>query len=268
MIRAGLVGWPIGHSRSPVIFSHWFERYGIDGRYDLFPVPPDGVDRFFADLPDTDITGCNVTVPHKQAAARNVTADPVGQRLGSVNTVWRNGTGLAGTSSDGFGFLASLDADAPGWRGASTAVLLGAGGAAVAVADALVTAGLTLVISNRTPAKADALAARVGATAIGWDALPAALPSARLLVNTTSAGMAGTAPVVIDLDPLPAAAVVADIVYNPLETPLLAAARARGLATVDGLGMLLWQATVGFERWFGLVPEVDASLRRRVLATL
>ena len=266
--RVGLIGWPIRHSRSPVIFAHWFERYGIDGTYDLIPVPPEEVDRFFAELPGTDLAGVNVTVPHKIAAAGHVTLDPVGRRLGAINTVWRDGDGLTGTSSDGAGFVASLDATAPQWREAGTALVLGAGGAAIAVADALADAGLDVTIANRTEAKAAALAAQVRGTAIGWDALADHLPACGLLVNTTSLGMAGQEPLAVDLAPLPRTAVVADIVYNPLETALLRAARERGLATVDGLGMLLHQATVGFARWFGVSPEVDAALRDRVVATL
>lgn len=265
--RVGVIGWPVAHSRSPVIFAHWFERYGIDATYERLPVPPDGIDAFFAALPDSDLTGVNVTAPHKIAAARSVALDGVGERLGSVNTVWRDGE-LRGTSSDGAGFLASLDDQAPGWREARRATILGAGGAAIAVADALATAGLSVAIANRTPARAEALAAAVGGVAIAWATLPDRLGETDLLVNATSLGMAGAEPLDLDIARLPERASVADIVYDPLRTPLLSQASARGLATVDGLGMLLHQATVGFEKWFGLRPEVDDALRAKVAATL
>ncbi len=268
MRRVGVVGHPVAHSRSPQIFGHWFDRYGIVARYDIIPVPPEEADAFFADLP-ADLAGVNVTVPHKETAARHVATEGAGARLGVVNTLWRDGAIVRGTSSDGTGFLASLDAGAPQWRdGTGPALIVGAGGAAIAVADALVAAGREVVLANRTFARAAEVAAKVGARAVPMADIAAALAEASLLVNTTSLGMVGSPPLALDLAPLPSAAVVTDIVYNPLQTPLLAVAAAKGHATVDGLGMLLHQATVGFEKWFGLLPEVDAALRAKVAATL
>ena len=268
MIEVGVVGYPVAHSRSPQIFAHWFDRYGISARYGIVPVSPEDADAFFSALP-AHLAGVNVTVPHKETAARHVALEGAGARLGVVNTLWRDGDTVRGTSSDGAGFLASLDAGAPAWRdGEGACVILGAGGAAIAIADALVAAGRTVILANRTLARAEAVAADVGATAIAMADLPDALAGAGLLVNATSLGMVGSSALDIDLAPLPPAAVVTDIVYNPLVTPLLADAATRGHATVDGLGMLLHQATVGFEKWFGILPEVDAELRAKVVATL
>jgi len=267
-VTVGVVGCPIAHSRSPDIFAHWFARYGIDARYERILVEPDEADAFFAALPER-LTGVNVTVPHKETAARHVLTEGAGARLGVVNTLWRDNGTVRGTSSDGAGFLASLDAAAPAWRdGAGSAVILGAGGAAVAIADALVADGRSVILANRTHERAVDVAAKTGASAVPLADLGDALASAGLLVNATQLGMVGQPPLSVDLAALPTAAVVADIVYNPLETQLLADAAARGHATVDGLGMLLHQATVGFEKWFGLRPEVDATLRDKVVATL
>lgn len=268
MMRAGVVGYPVQHSRSPHIFAHWFQRYGIVAEYVTIPVPPAEADAFFAALP-AEYAGVNVTVPHKETAARHVALEGAGARLGVVNTLWREGNVVRGTSSDGAGFLASLDAGAPAWRdGEGTCVILGAGGATIAIADALVAAGRRVVLANRTLARAETVAADVGAAAVPMADLPDALAGAALLVNATSLGMVGSGPLEIDLSPLPPSAVVTDIVYNPLVTPLLADAAARGHATVDGLGMLLHQATVGFEKWFGILPEVDAALRAKIVVTL
>lgn len=267
--RVGVIGWPVKHSRSPVIFGHWFDRYGIDARYDLIPVEPETLSEFFATFRAQGLTGCNITVPHKVEAAKCIDVlDPIGQRCGAINTVWIEGEMLHATSSDGLGFLAGLDQGAPTWRGGRRATVIGAGGAAVSVCDALITAGMTVSIVNRSPERAQALADQLGADANGFEALPHLLPATDLLVNTTSLGMQGQPPLTVDLTPLPATAVVTDIVYTPLITDLLAAAQQRGLATVDGLGMLLHQATVGFERWFGIAPEVNSALRDKVLATL
>jgi len=267
-VRVGVVGWPVNHSRSPAIFGHWFDVHGIDARYEPIPVAPEAGEPFFAELAASDLRGVNVTMPHKTVAARHVRLDPAGARLGAVNTIWREEDGLAGTSSDGSGFVASLDDQAPDWRRDGAVLLLGAGGAAVAVADALVAEGALVTVTNRTAERADALAARVGARTAPWEALPDAMAGADLFVNATALGMTGADRLAVDLAALKPSAVVADLVYNPLETELLAAARVRGLTTVDGLGMLLFQAVVGFERWFGVRPQVDEALRRKVAATL
>ena len=265
-VRVGVVGWPVAHSRSPAIFAHWFERYAIDASYELIPVRPEAADDFFAALP-AEFRGVNVTLPHKKTAAAHVALTGAGARLGVVNTLWRDGETVRGTSSDGAGFLASLDAAAPEWQ-RGDALVLGAGGAAVAVVDALRARGVDVLVANRTHDKAVALAASLGAKAIAWERLGEALGEVRLLVNATSLGMDGMPALDLDLGAMPYGSTVADIVYTPLLTPLLAAAEARGLVAVDGLGMLLHQATVGFERWFGIAPEVDEALHRAVSATL
>jgi len=267
-VRVGVVGWPVAHSRSPMIFRHWFDAHEIDAVYEPIPVAPEDGEAFFASLAASDLRGVNVTMPHKQTAARHVRLDPVGERLGAINTIWREGEALGGTSSDGAGFVASLDDQAPGWRRDGVAVVLGAGGAAVSVVDALLAEGADVIVVNRTPGKAEALAARLGARTAPWHDLRDALGDADLLVNATSLGMKGADRLALDLAPLGPASVVADLVYNPSKNELLATARARRHATVDGLGMLLFQAVPGFERWFGVRPRVDAELRRKVAATL
>ena len=259
---AGIMGWPVAHSRSPRLHGLWLRRHGIDGAYIPLPVRPERFADAVRSLADLGFRGANVTIPHKEAAfAVCDHVDPSAERAGAVNTlVFRSGR-IEGSNTDGFGFLANLRDGAPDWRPeAGPAVLLGAGGSARAVAAALLEAGcprLTLV--NRTPARAEALARALGGPIEVADRAP--LGDAALLVNTTSLGMQGQPPLEIDLAPLPAGAVVADIVYVPRETGLLAAARARGLAAVDGLGMLLHQARPGFAAWFGAEPVVDDELR-------
>jgi shikimate dehydrogenase len=270
---AGILGWPVSHSRSPRLHGFWLARHGIDGAYLPLPVRPERFEAAVRGLADLGFAGANVTIPHKEAAfAVCDRVSEVARRAGSVNTlVFRDGT-IEGTSTDGYGFLESVREGAPGWRAADgPAVVLGAGGAVRSVAAALLDAGcprLTLV--NRTPARAEAIArdlSSLGGGPVEVAATPL-LDGAALLVNGTSLGMAGEPPLEIDLAPLPPDAVVADMVYVPLETTLLAAARARGLRAVDGLGMLLHQARPGFEAWFGVAPAVDAELRDFVLADL
>ncbi len=264
---AGVLGWPVSHSRSPRLHGLWLARHGIDGAYLPLPVRPDRFAEAVRSLADLGFAGANVTIPHKEAAF--AVCDAVSaraERAGSVNTlVFRDGR-IEGDSTDGWGFLESLAEQAPGFDpAAGPAVVLGAGGAVRSVAAALLDAGcprLTLV--NRTPARAEAIARALGGPVEVAAAAP--LQGAALLVNGTSLGMAGEPALEIDLSPLPPQAVVADMVYVPLETPLLAAARARGLRAVDGLGMLLHQARPGFEVWFGALPAVDAALRAEVLA--
>jgi shikimate dehydrogenase len=266
---AGVLGWPVSHSRSPRLHGFWLARHGIDGTYLPLPVRPERFEAAVRSLVDLGFAGANVTIPHKEAAfALCDTVSEVARRAGSVNTlVFRDGR-IEGTSTDGFGFLESICEQAPGWQAADgPAVILGAGGAVRSVAAALLDAGcphLTLV--NRTPARAEAIARELGGP-IAVAATPP-LAEAALLVNGTSLGMTGEPPLEIDLMPLPPGAVVADMVYVPLETPLLAAARARGLRAVDGLGMLLHQARPGFEAWFGVAPKVDAALRAFILDDL
>jgi shikimate dehydrogenase len=266
---AGVLGWPVSHSRSPRLHGTWLARHGIDGAYLPLPVHPDRFATAVRALVDLGFRGANVTIPHKEAAfAVCDTVDATARRAGAVNTLVFEDGRIIGSNTDGFGFVESVKAGAPSWSPSQgPAVLLGAGGAARAIAAALLDAGcpgVTLV--NRSVARAEALARDLGGPIRVAEAPP--LATAALLVNTTSLGMQGQPPLSIDLAPLPAAAVVADIVYVPLETPLLAAARARGLVAVDGLGMLLHQARPGFEAWFGVAPKVDAALRGAVAADI
>ncbi len=269
--HAGVVGWPIAHSRSPLIHRHWLARHGVAGTYDTIAVPPDELPTFVDRLRSGDLVGGNVTIPHKIAAvALCDRLTPEARRLEAVNTLWMERGEVWGDSTDGIGFLGALDQEASGWDGHKRrALVVGAGGAARAIVGALVNRGFAeIVVANRTPARAEALTARVGGRPAGLDALPGLLEGADLLVNTTSAGMHGQPALDLDLAALPPHAVVDDIVYVPRETPLLRAAAARGLRTVGGLGMLLHQAVPGFARWFGVTPEVTAELRALIEADL
>ena len=266
---AGVIGHPIAHSRSPALHGFWLKRYGIKGHYIPMDVMPQDFRQALEILPKLGFVGVNVTIPHKEAAFGVCdVVDATARRAGAVNTlVFRDGL-IEGSNTDGFGFLENVRDQAPGWQPATgPAVLLGAGGAARAIAAALLDAGCPRVILvNRSRDRAMALARDLGGPVEVADAAP--LANASLLVNTTSLGMLGHPPLTIDLSPLAATAVVADIVYVPLETPLLAAARARGLRAVEGLGMLLHQARTGFEAWFGTAPRVDAALRDVVAADI
>jgi shikimate dehydrogenase len=273
---AGVVGWPVGHSLSPRLHGHWFERHGVDGAYVPLPVRPADLELAFRALPRLGFRGWNVTVPHKEAAARLVDElDPAAARMGAVNTVLVLEDGRTrGLNTDGAGFLANLRAQAPGWRpGAGPAVLLGAGGAARGVGFALLEAGVpALRLANRTGERAAALAAELAAAlgrpvaAVPWAERAAAVADAALIVNCTSLGMTGQPPLDLPLAEARRDAVVADLVYAPLETELLAQARARGHVAVDGLGMLLHQAVPGFGHWGGKEPTVDDELRAAMLA--
>lgn len=267
---AGVFGWPVAHSRSPRLHGFWLERHGIDGAYLPLAVRPERFADAVRALRDTGFRGANVTIPHKEAAfAVCDRVDASAHRAGAVNTLVFGADGaIAGSNTDGFGFLENIRATLPGWQAAAgPAVVLGAGGSARAIAAALLDAGCPRVtLVNRTPARAEALARALGGAVAVADRPP--LAEAALLVNTTSLGMQGQPPLALDLAPLPARAVVADIVYVPLETPLLAQARARGLAAVPGLGMLLHQARPGFEAWFGVAPAVDAALHDFVAADI
>ena len=271
--KAGVIGWPIAHSRSPLIHGYWLKRYGIDGAYTRIPVKPEDVDEFFRNLAANGYAGCNVTLPHKEAAFRAVTvADAATARLGSVNTVYlRDGT-LMGTSTDGEGFMASVIAAVPGWSiSGGKAVLLGAGGSARAIAGALLDKGAgEIVLINRTLSRAEAIRKDFGEriTPLPWEQSSHALADASLLVNTTSLGLKAEEPLEFDLTGLPREAIVSDIVYTPLETAFLDAARSRGHRVVPGLGMLLHQAVRGFELWFGTRPEVTQELYDLVAADI
>lgn len=268
---AGVMGWPVEHSLSPRVHGYWLEHHRIDGVYVPLAVAPRDLERALTALPALGFRGVNLTLPHKERALGLChEADDLARRVGAVNTIVVRDGKLIGSNSDGFGFLENLKAGAPGWRPeVASAVVLGAGGAARAVVAALIDAGAPQVrIVNRTRPRAEALAASLGGTISvhGWKQRHAALAGAGLLVNTTSLGMAGQPPLDLDLGGLPRDAVVSDLVYAPLMTPLLEAARARGNPLVDGLGMLLHQARPGFEAWFGSRPEVTDALRAFVLS--
>lgn len=273
-VVAGVAGWPVGHSRSPRLHGHWLRRYGIDGLYAPFPVPPEAFATAVRGLAAAGLAGLNVTVPHKAAAcALCDRLDETAKRLGAANTLIFGPDGdIEGRNTDAYGFAEALKAGAPGTGpGGGSAVVLGAGGAARAVVLALRTLGYGPVrIANRTAAHAEAAAAALGpgVETVPWRERAAALAGAALLVNATSLGMAGQPALDLPLDDLPPEATVSDIVYAPLETPLLAAARRRGCRTVDGLGMLLHQGRPGFRAWFGVDPAVDDDLRRAVAGDL
>ncbi|MBX3531475.1 MAG: shikimate dehydrogenase [Rhizobiaceae bacterium] len=270
-LRAFVCGHPVAHSRSPLIHGHWLETHGIAGSYEKIDVPPAEFPAFAASLAARGFAGGNVTIPNKEAAFALVSRrDGAAQAIGAVNTLWFENGELVGGNTDAYGFSANLDERLPGWRSAGMATVLGAGGAARAVVHALAESGIgRIAIVNRTAARAEALAAGfTGAEAHGWDRLDDLLPSTDLLVNTTSLGMDGEAGAGLDMALLPDSALVTDIVYVPLETPLLAQASRRGLRTADGLGMLLHQAVPGFERWFGTRPQVTRELRDLVVADL
>ena len=266
---AGVAGWPVAHSRSPRIHGFWLRRYGIDGAYVPLAIRPDQFDLAVRGLAAAGFSGINVTVPHKRAAFELCDVlSPAARRAGAANTLVFQEGKISGDNTDGWGFLASLRE-----RGidpaAGPALLLGAGGSSRAIAASLQESGVTVTLANRTRERAEAMARDLpGLRVIDWEQRSAALGDQALLVNTTTLGMAGQPALSIDLDRAGPRMAVADIVYVPLETPLLAQARARGLTTVDGLGLLLHQARPGFAAWFGVEPEVDAALRDFVLADL
>jgi shikimate dehydrogenase len=269
---ACVIGWPIEHSRSPLIHNYWIKQYGLDAQYRREPVPPERLAEFLAHLADHGYVGANVTVPHKEAALALSQPDALARAVGAANTLWLEAGVLRSTNTDVEGFVANLDAAAPGWdRGLDAAVVLGAGGAAQAVVFGLIQRNVRRVrVVNRSFDRARALRDRFGPQVepVRLADRAAALSGARLLVNATTLGMAGQPPLAVDPTPLSPDAVVADIVYVPLVTPLLAAARARGMRTADGLGMLLFQAVAGFARWFGVRPRVEPDLRALVEADL
>ena len=265
---AGVMGWPVHHSRSPRLHGYWLEKHGIDGVYLPLAVAPERLEAALRGLPALGFAGCNLTLPHKERALAIVDeTDDLARRIGAVNAVFVNPDGsLKGSNTDAYGFLENLPAI--DWRGKAAAVL-GAGGAARAVLVALIDAGIGEIrLTNRTRVRADAMAGQIGGPirVIDWAARATALADTALLVNTTSLGMTGQPPLALTLDDLPSSALVNDIVYAPLETDLLRQARARGNPAVDGLGMLLHQARPAFAAWFGQPVEVDRGLRDFVLS--
>ena len=268
---ACLIGWPAAHSRSPLIHHYWLRTLGIEGGYVIEAVPPDEFKDFLFRLSHRGFVGANVTIPHKERALALSKPDERARAVGAANTLWFADGELCSTNTDVEGFINNLDSSAPGWDGAEDALVLGAGGAARAVVFGLLDRGIKRVhLANRTIERARALSGQFGTRVlpVAWDAIGGLLPRAGLLVNTTSLGMHGQPALELDVGLLPSHAVVADLVYVPLQTPLLAAAGARGLKTADGLGMLLHQAVRGFELWFGQRPEVTAELRSLVEADL
>jgi shikimate dehydrogenase len=271
--KACVIGWPVAHSRSPLIHRFWLERLKVDGSYELAAVAPADFPAFVHDLARQGFAGANVTLPHKQKAFElcDVTTETAAC-LQAVNTLWMEAGKLYGDNTDAAGFVSALDQDAPEWdAGSRTAVVIGAGGAARAVLYALALRGMKhIFLVNRTKARAAELASDFGAAieVVDFSDLPGVLAGADLLVNTTSLGMRGQPTLAIDLAPLPLGAVVSDIVYIPLETALITAAKARGLRAVPGIGMLLHQAVPGFERWFGIKPCVTPELRSVVEADI
>ncbi len=272
---AGVMGWPIAHSRSPRLHGYWLDQYGIDGVYLPLAVRPEHFEAALRALPKLGFRGTNLTLPHKQAALGVCDAvDPQAARIGAVNTIVVGDQGeLRGSNSDAFGFLENLRVGAPRWRAqAGPAIVLGAGGAARAVAVALLDAGVPeLRLVNRTHARACRLADDLNDPRVNvrsWPNWPVAFTDGAMLVNATSLGMQGQPPLEIDLTALPPGALVHDIVYTPLRTPLLDAAAIAGHPIVDGLGMLLHQARPGFAAWFGMEPEVTEGLRHHVMVDL
>jgi len=268
---ACLIGWPAAHSRSPLIHHYWLRKLGIEGGYSIEAIPPEGFAEFVQHLSGHGFVGANVTLPHKERALALTVPDARARAVGAANTLWYEDGELRSTNTDIEGFVDNLDACAKGWDATGDALVLGAGGSSRAVVYGLIERGIKRVhLANRTMERARALADQFGNSvqAIAWDAINEVLPRAGLLVNTTSLGMHGQPALELDVALLPSQAIVADLVYVPLETELLKAARERGLKTADGLGMLLHQAVRGFELWFGQRPEVTSELRALVEADL
>ncbi len=271
---AGVMGWPVAHSRSPILHNHWIAEHGLRGAYVLLPVQPEKIEQALRALPTLGFAGCNLTIPHKVAAMAIVDhLEPLAQRIGAANTIVVGADGsLTGRNTDAYGFIQSLRDTQPVWRAdAGPACVVGAGGAARAVIAGLLDEGATEIrLTNRSDAKAVDMAQEFGPLvhAIPWAERHAALAGVALLVNTTNQGMHGQAPLELRLHDLPTTALVSDIVYVPLETPLLLEAKARGNATVNGLGMLINQARPAFEAWFGPLPRISPPLMDKMLASL
>jgi shikimate dehydrogenase len=269
---ACVIGWPVEHSRSPLIHNYWLEHYGIAGEYRSEAVPPEAFAAFIGSLAVRGYVGANVTLPHKEAALALSQPDERARAVGAANTLWLDAGVLRSTNTDVEGFLDNLDACAPHWDcSPGKAVVLGAGGAARAVIYGLITRGVEqIVLVNRTPGRTEVLRQKFGARVqiVRWEELNAALADAALLVNTTTLGTQGQPELPVDIARLPDDAVVADLVYVPVRTPLIVAAKARALHTADGLGMLLHQAVCGFALWFGTTPEVTLELRSLIEADI
>jgi shikimate dehydrogenase len=273
-LMAGVMGWPVMHSRSPRIHNFWLAEHGLAGTYVPLAIKAEGLRAALRALPALGFAGCNLTIPHKEAAFEIVDrVDPKAKRIGAINCVAVAPDGsLDGCNYDGFGYIHGILEEHPSWRAdAGPIVVIGAGGGARAVLVSLIDQGAKEIrLVNRSPERAEAVAREFGppVVAVAWDDRHAALESAAMLVNTTSQGMAGQPPLDLALDKLPVSALVSDIIYIPRETPLLTAARLRGNRTVNGLGMLLHQARPAFHAWFGMMPDVTAGLRAMIEATI
>ena len=259
-----VIGWPAKHSRSPKLHGYWIKQLGVDGDYRIEERSPEEFDAFVINLAANGYVGANVTMPHKDRALELSAPDDRAKAVGAANTLWLDNGKLRSTNTDVEGFIGALDAASPGWeKRTDSAVVLGAGGAGRAIVYGLIERGIkTIHVVNRTISKAEAFRERFGSSVVpaGWNEVPRLLKGCELLVNTTSLGMKGQPELKIDLSDLAPNAVVSDIIYVPLKTPLLAAAEARGLATSNGLDMLLHQAVRGFELWFGVRPVVTKEL--------
>ena len=273
MKHAAVIGWPIEHSRSPLIHGYWLEKYNICGTYKKLAVAPDRLSEFLMSLAAKGLEGCNVTVPHKEAAfAVADIKDASAVAVGAANTIWCEGARIACANTDTYGFMRHLEVSAPDWsRHAGPITILGAGGAARAIIFGFLQAGASdIQVFNRSRERAEALARHFGSKVkvLDWEQRTASSKNAGVIVNTTSLGLKGQGSPDIDFKGVQPDCVVADIVYVPLETAFLKAARSHGLATVDGLGMLLHQAVPGFEKWFGRRPEVTPGLRAIIVADI
>lgn len=269
MKKAAVIGWPLQHTKSPLIHGHWLETYGIAGSYEAKPIAPDALEEEIEKMCDAGYAGFNVTVPHKEAMLDIVDyLRPDAEAIGAVNTVVINSDGsLEGRNTDAFGFIMNIRENQPDFKFSGSALILGAGGAARALVYALQNEGMKDVrIANRTEQRATMLANSFPcASGHAWDAIPEIITDVNLIVNATSLGMTGQPPLEIDLSDAHQSALVNDIVYSPLQTDLLQSANAFGLRTVTGIGMLLHQARPAFQAWFGIMPDVDHALRKKVM---
>lgn len=273
MKHACVIGWPIAHSRSPMIHGYWLERYGIAGTYTKRAVPPDEIEAFLAGLAERGLAGCNVTIPHKEAAFRAAAVrEDSAEAVGAANTLWLESGRLCAANTDTYGYMTYLAAEAEDWsRRDAPVAILGAGGAARAIVYGFLQAGVSEIrLFNRSAARAEALARDFGPRVkpMPWEVRSRAATESAVLVNTTAAGLKGEGALEMDFSDFHPDCIVSDIVYVPLETPLIREARRHGLRTVDGLGMLLHQAVPGFEKWFGVRPEVTDELYERIAADI
>jgi len=266
---AGIIGWPVSHSRSPRLHGYWLEKHGIDGAYVPLPIPPEYFRDTVRALMHAGFAGANVTIPHKVAAFEVCdTVDETARSAGAVNTLTFRDGKITGANTDGWGFLANLRAHGVDPR-SGPALLLGAGGGARAIAAALIAEGVRVTIANRTASRAEQLVRDLpGPSLVPWEHCDAAVADHALVINTTALGMQGKEKLTLNLSRAARGTVIADIVYVPLDTSLLQDAQAQGLTPIEGLGMLLYQGIPGFRNWFGVEPEVDDALRRFVAADL